>query len=137
MYQELLDRLGNEIYFDEYERYIQMIANEDGESETTPSYRELELIARGCGRVVIGLHGKKYVNAVDEPETYTLLSPAFGQNKSNGQGKSGGIDGLYFDRPIPLENGTIPQKILEKDKRKEPKARRTVSHVIVVGPGPL
>ena len=139
VYQELLDRLGNEIYFDEYERYIQMIANEDGESETTPSYRELELIARVCGRVVIGLHGKKYVNTTAEgSETYTLLSPTFGQNKSNGQRKSDGIDGLYFDRPIPLETGTVPKEIEERGANQtEPKARRTVSHVIVVGPGPL
>ena len=138
VYQELLDRLGNEIYFDEYERYIDMIANEDGGSHTTPSYRELELIARQCGRVVIGLHGKKYVNAaVDGSETYTLLSPTFGQNQSNGQGKSDGIDGLYFDRPIPLETGTVPKEISERANQSEPKARRTVSHVIVVGPGPL
>lgn len=132
VYQELLDRLGNEIYFDDYERYIRMIAHEADGTQRKPSYQELERMARKRGRVVIGLHGKKYMNAASE--TYTMLSPAFGhgkRSKRNGEQYSTGLDGLYFDRPLPLENGTAPKGVSKEN------ARRTVSHVIVVGPGPL
>ena len=124
VYKELMDRSGNEIYLDEYAIYVDLYRKSKGIETGYPAYPDVEQIARKIGRVVIGIHGKEHI--LDKPsKEYTTLCPLEGDGDDAAH--------LTFDFHAPL----MSEEYHDPEAYRSVKSMRTVSAIVVVGPGPL